>query len=128
MSARITDMDVDYRTRLSRASPYRVFDITDNQHYEDEVEFSSDVVEFCWVPKPDTERMTCHVKLFDAESRAELTRGEGELVIEANSTEPQYMSFSGFGWHDEGMSMPISKCRYEAWIDGTESIVVEILV
>ncbi len=119
-------MDVEYRQRVS--TPYREFDITDNQHYEDEVEFGSDVVDFCWVPKPDTERMTCHVKLFDAESRAELTRGEGELVIEANSTERKWMSFSGFGWHDEGMSMPISKCRYEAWIDGTESIVVEIFV
>ena len=119
-------MDVEYQQKTSFGSPYRQFDITDNQHYEDEVDFSHDVVDFCWIPKPDTERMTCHVKLFDAESRAELTRGVGELVIEENSTEKRWMSFSGFGWYDEGMTMPIGRCRYEAWIEGTESIWVEI--
>jgi hypothetical protein len=119
-------VDVEYRQRVS--TPYGEFDITDNEHYEGEVEFGSDIVDFCWVPKPDTERMTCHVRLIDAENLSEITNGRGELVIEANSTDRHWMSFGGFGWHDEAMQMPISKCKYEAWIDGTESIDVEIFV
>jgi hypothetical protein len=119
-------MDVEYRQRVS--SLLTEFDITHNEIKEDEVEFANDVLDFCWIPKPDTERMTCYVKLYDAESRAELTNGRAELVVEANSTERQFMSFSGFGWYDEGLTMPISRCRYEASIDGTESITVEIYV
>ncbi|MGH9243665.1 MAG: hypothetical protein ACRD29_04980 [Acidimicrobiales bacterium] len=119
-------MDVEYRQRVS--TPFREFHITDNEHYEDEVEFDHDTVDFCWVPKPDTARMTCYVKLFDAQTLAELTNANGELVVNANDTQRQWMSFSGFGWHDAAMTMPITRCRYEAWIDGTASIVVEMFV
>jgi hypothetical protein len=119
-------MDVVYEQRVSTL--LGEFDITHNEIKEDEVEFGSDVLGFCWIPKPDTERMTCYVRLFDAETQAELTNGRGELVIEANSTERKWMSFSGFGWYDEARSMQISRCRYEASIDGTESITVEIYV
>ena len=117
-------MNVEYRQRVS--TYVREFDLTHNQIYEDEVEFESDIVDFCWIPRPDIERMTCVVRLFDAETRDELTNGRGELVVEANSTERKWMSFSGFGWHDEGRTMPITKCRFEASIDGTDSIDIEI--
>jgi hypothetical protein len=104
------------------------FDITDNEVRQEDVQFDSDVVDFCWVPKPDIERLTCHVRLFDAETLQELTNGKAEVVIEANSSERKWMSFSGFGWWDEGQSMPVDRCRFEASIDGTDSITLEVYV
>jgi hypothetical protein len=121
-------MQVEYRQRMS-PPPYREFEITADQRLEDEVEFEHDIVDFCFIPKPNTEQIRCFVRLYDSETQAELTNGFGELVIEKDSTEKQYMSFSDFGWYDEGMTMPISRCRYETWVDGeAPSVWVEIFV
>jgi hypothetical protein len=124
-------MQVDYRNERVWTSPPPVkeFEIIAEQHLEDEVEFGLDVVDFCFIPKPNTERIQCFVRLFDAESRAELTNGYGEIVIEKDSTDKKYMSFADFGWLDEARTQPISRCRYEAWVEGdSPSVWVEIYV
>jgi hypothetical protein len=124
-------MQVEYRNdRLfTSPPPVKEFEILADQHLEDEVEFEHDVVDFCFIPKPNTERIRCYVRLYDWESRAELTNGFGEVVIEEGSTDRKYVCFADFGWHDEERTQPISRCRYETWIDGdSPSVWVEIFV
>lgn len=119
-------MQVENRSRMSTPEGER-FEILDNQEVEDEVVFESDVLDFCFIPKPDTERMKCCVRLYDADTQAELTNGYGEVVIEKDSTDRQYISFADFGWYDEERTMPVDRCRYRTWIEGdSASIWVEI--
>jgi hypothetical protein len=124
-------MQVEYRNdRLwTSPPPVKEFEIIAAQHLEDEVEFEHDVVDFCFIPKPNTEQIRCYVRLFDAESRAELTNGYGEVVIEEDSTDKKYISFADFGWLDEERNVPVSRCWYETWVDGeSPSVWVEIFV
>jgi hypothetical protein len=121
-------MQVDYDQRMS-PPPFREFEIIAEQHEEGEIEFEHDTVDFCFIPKPNTETIKCFVRLYDYDTRAELTNGYGELEINKDSTDKKYVSFSDFGWDDEEMTMPVSKCRFEAWLDGdSPSVWVEIFV
>jgi hypothetical protein len=120
-------MDVELRQRVS--TPFREFDIIAPEHHLDEVSpFTADTVDFCFVPKPFTSPLRCIVKLFDAETSAELFGGYGEVELAENADEPVWLSFSGFGWVDERMTQRVSAVHYEAWLEGSGHVLVRVFV
>jgi hypothetical protein len=112
----IRGVDVEHRQRVS--TPFTEFDVGYNERVEDTVEFDADTVDFCFQAPMFSEKLRCHVRLFDAETAAELLNGRGEAVIEENYDDRVYLSFSGFGYLDEQMTERVHSCRYELWIEG----------
>jgi len=120
-------MDVEKRQRVS--TPFREFDIIAPEHHLNEVSpFSEDTVDFCFVPQPFTSPLQCIVKLFDADTQAELFGGYGEVQLAENAGEPVWLSFSGFGWEDERMTRRVSAVQYEAWLEGSGHVLVRVFV
>jgi hypothetical protein len=68
----------------------------------------------------------CCLRLLDYDTFAELTNASVEVDIPEGSSDRHFVSFADFGWYDEGMTMPINRCRYEAWTESNVSIWVEI--
>ena len=120
-------MDVAMRQRVS--TPYTEFDIIAPERYRDEVSpFPEDTVDFCFVPKPFTSPLHCHVKLFDADTQQELFGGHGVTQLMENADEPVWLSFSGFGWVDERMTQRVSAVRFETWLEGNGHVLVRVYV
>ena len=122
----IGTVDVQQRQRVS--TPYTEFDVGYNEHIMDSVEFDGDTVDFCFQANMFTERLSCYVRLFDAETQAELLNGRGEVDIEESNDDPVYLSFSGFGYLDEQMAERVRACQYEVWLDGSARVRTTIYV
>jgi hypothetical protein len=119
-------VDVVERQRVS--TNYTEFDIGHNEHVVDEVEFGNDTVDFCfWTPYSHTS-LRCYVRLMDADTDEFLRMGEGELRIADDNDDRSYLSFSGFGYYDEQMTQPVSRCKYEVWLDGEGRTRVTVFV
>jgi len=120
-------VDVEQRQRVS--TPFTEFDVGYEEHILDTVEFDSDTVDFCFQPRMFTERLRCNVRLFDAETQAELLNGRGEVVIPEDNDDRVYLSFSGFGYADDYMTERVRRCQYEVWVDdGSGKVRVTIYV
>jgi len=122
------DQGVDVEHRQRQSTPFTEFDLGYNEHIVDTVEFDQDTVDFCFQAQMFTERLRCHVKLFDAQTQAELLNGRGEIVIEENNDDRVYLSFSGFGYHDEEMTDRLRTCQYEVWPDGNARVRTTIYI
>jgi hypothetical protein len=122
----IGDVDIEHRQRMS--TPFTEFDIGYNEHVIDTVEFDADTVDFCFQAPMFTEKLRCHVKLFDTETQTELLNGQGEILIEENFDDRVYLSFSGFGYVDEQMTERIRTCQYEVWLDGDSRVRATLYV
>lgn len=109
-------VDIEHRQRVS--TPFTEFDVGYSEHILDTVEFDSDTIDFGFQAPMLTDKLRCHVKLFDAETETELLGGNGEIVIDENSDSQVFLSFSGFGYADEEMTERIRTCQYEVWVDG----------
>lgn len=119
-------MDVVQRQRVS--TPFTEFDVGYSEHVQDEVEFDSDTVDFCfWAPAASHD-LRCHVQLMDPDTQQVLMNGTGELMIEGGNTDRGYLSFSGFGYLDETMTTRVGHCQYEVWLEGDSHVRVTVFV
>jgi hypothetical protein len=122
----IRPVDIEHRQRVS--TPFTEFDVGYSEHFIDTVEFDEDTVDFCFQAQMLTDKLRCHVKLFDAETQAELLNGQAEIVIEENNSDRVFLSFSGFGYLDEQMTERIRTCQYEVWLEGDARVRATLYV
>ena len=119
-------VDVENRQRMS--TPFTEFDVGYNERINDSVEFDADTVDFCFQAPMFTEKLRCHVTLYDSHTQAELLNGRGEAVIEENNDDRVFLSFSGFGYLDEYMTERVNSCRYELWVEGNGRVRTTLYV
>jgi len=119
-------VDIEHRQRKS--TPFTEFDVGYSEHVIDTVEFDEDTVDFCFQAQMFTDKLRCYVRLFDAETQAELLNGRGEVDIEENHDDPVYLSFSGFGYLDEQLTERVRSCQYEVWLEGNARVRTTIYV
>ena len=103
------------------------FDVVVPERVRDVVFFETGRVDFCFVPEPFTERLTCFVRMFDAVTEQELLGGFARVRIPRRSGEHRWLGFSGFGYYDEEMLHPVDRCMYELWTEGPGRVAVRVL-
>jgi hypothetical protein len=111
------------------STPHYEFDIGQSERRIEEAEFDNDAVTFCFGVHGLNKAMRCYARLYDAETQAPLSGGDGDVEIEEEARDDKvYMSFSGFGYLDEQMTEPVRKVGYEVWVEGPETVRVTVYV
>ncbi|GEC09565.1 hypothetical protein SSP24_72200 [Streptomyces spinoverrucosus] len=120
------------------------FDITDREEFRGPVGFPHDQLAVCFQPRAGTGPLTCtvtlHALLGDGGGAAEATReellghlmrasmgdplldGSRQLEIRDGQGEYAWVTFRGFGWHDEACTRPVSSCYYTVSLRGHSTI------
>lgn len=102
------------------------FDIVVPERVRDSVLFEAGRVDFCFTPSPFTEPLVCFVRVFDADTEQDLLGGFARVRLGRNTTESKWLSFAGFGFLDEAMTLPVDRCGYEIWAEGTGRVSVRV--
>jgi hypothetical protein len=119
---------VDVMKQQRVTTPFTEFDIGYNEQIIDEVEFDGDTVDFCFWAPFSVQPLRCFVRLSDADTQQTLLNGEGDIMIEGDNDDRNYLSFSGFGYLDDEMTTRVHSCRYEVWLDGDARARVTVFV
>lgn len=117
---------MEQRQRMSTI--FTEFDLMANEQVSDEAEFELDTIDFCFRAQPYAGEIRCFVKLWDYWDGSELLNGQIDFLIKENDQNDHYVSFSGFGYHDDERGHPIGKVKYDVWLDGDDRVRVQVLI
>ncbi|WP_326948744.1 hypothetical protein OG439_08115 [Amycolatopsis sp. NBC_01307] len=119
-------LDVHYEWR--KTTEYDVgFTVVAPEIHLGEVPFDEDCVVFCFTPRLFTARLRCWAKVVYTDDK-EPFNNTASVVLEEDGDERKYIAFSSFGWADEQCRVPIGRCKYEVWLEGSGSVTVQLFV
>ncbi|HSV65937.1 MAG TPA: hypothetical protein VLJ59_08550 [Mycobacteriales bacterium] len=124
-------MDVEQRQRVTTLEGE--YDITSPERIERKFELETDWLDFCFQPKPYyfNSPVRCFVQLYEVRDDAqgpEFLNGVGHVDLPENSSDPVWLSFSGFGYEDGAMTTPVRSCWAAIWLEGNGSSRVAVYI
>ncbi|MFJ9605767.1 hypothetical protein ACIRS1_05340 [Kitasatospora sp. NPDC101176] len=101
---------------------YFTFDITSQEERRGLLSFPNDQLVFAFRGKPNTPATVCKVELTN-EIGNQLLNGTATVRVEENQVRTGYLTFRGFGWHDEARRNPITRCGYRVSLDESDATI-----